>query len=189
MATESQPQESYNKPAYGLSSWNYGSFHASNPYYAPPKVPRPNSAAVVDSANRPIQRSQSVNKFGKRKLEPEERIVTEDYLKAMKDVRTIKNSNSQHKKRMNTSHMGRTSGTNNNELSSSCNRRESLNSQGGSQIISKKNLKYQLTFEEWAIMKNKQNEIFKRVQVIKESEDKKFELFNKKIDENYDKVK
>jgi hypothetical protein len=171
MSTETQ---SYNKPSYGLSSWNYGSFHASNPCYAPPRHTR----CQTESEDIRCQ-SAKFNKHGKRKLAQDERIVTEEYMKVMKDSKTIKNSNTQ--KRLNTS-VGRS----NTEINTSINRRDSLNS---SDVLKKKNLRYQLSFEEWAIMKNKQEEIFKRVQVIKESEDKKFELFNKKIDQNYEKVK
>lgn len=54
---------------------------------------------------------------------------------------------------------------------------------------STKCVKYQLSFDEWYTLKAKQEEIFKKVKMIKENEDQKFEYFNKKIDENYDLVK
>jgi hypothetical protein len=177
MSSETQ---SYNKPNYGLSSWNYGSFHSSNPIYAPPR--RANTETSVNDSKP--QRCQSTNKYGKRKLAPEDRIVTDDYLKVMKDARIIKNATPHAQRRVNTS-VRRSNDTG--ELNSSINRKDSMND--GPSQIQRKNLKYQLSFEEWAIMKNKQEEIYKRVQVIKESEDKKFELFNRKIDQNYEKVK
>ncbi len=141
---------------YGLSSWNYGSYHYNNPCYTKPKN---------QENQKHLQRSQSANfnKYGKRQLSQEEKIVTDDYLKAIKDTKTMKKLN----------------------------RKDSFNnpSYNNSQSTLKKNLKYQLTFEEWTIMKNAQNEIYKNVQNIKETEDKKFELFNKKVDENYDIIK
>ena len=141
--------------SYGLSSWNYGSFHPNNPVHK--EQPK----------NKTMQRSQSVNfSNGKRKLAPDEKIVTEEYLKAANDIKVIKSM--RRKDSFNSEH------------------NKSINSQN-SQI--KKNLKYQLTFEEWAIMKSAQNEIYKNVQMIKENEDRKFELFNKKVDENYDQIK
>jgi hypothetical protein len=141
--------------SYGLSSWNYGSFHPNNPVHK--EQPK----------NKTMQRSQSVNlNNGKRKLAPDEKIVTEEYLKAANDIKVIK----------------------------SMRRKDSFNSEHNKSINSqmsqnKKSLKYQLTFEEWAIMKSAQNEIYKNVQMIKENEDRKFELFNKKVDENYDQIK
>jgi hypothetical protein len=136
--------------SYGLSSWNYGSFLPSNP------------AHNVKS----VKRSQSVNLLNKRKLTQDEKIVTEEYLKAVNDNKVIKNLK----------------------------RKDSFNSEHNKSLYSKnsqmkKDLKYQLSFEEWAIMKSAQNEIYKNVQMIKENEDKKFEMFNKKVDENYEQIK
>jgi hypothetical protein len=171
-----------NKPNYGLSSWNYGSFHPSNPYHN-----KQANAACADNKTT-MQRCQSAsgfNQHGKRRLNPDEKIVKDEYLKVMKDNKTIQNAA---KARKNPNRLPSSSGVvRSSEEGNSFVMRDSLNS-GDSQIL-KKNLKYQLTFEEWAIMKNKQDEILQRVKVIKESEDKKFELFNKKIDKNFEKVK
>jgi hypothetical protein len=186
MSSETQTQ---NRQNYGLSSWNYGSFHSTNPYYAPSHKPQNDNQQNLQRC----QSASSFNKYGKRKLREDEKIVTDEYLKVMRDNKTINSSNGvlPHRRPSSTIKIVRVSETDddNNNNDSSMRRRDSINSQTGLQTIAKKNLKYQLTFEEWAIMKNKQDEIYKRVKEIKESEDKKFEKFNKKIEENYEKVK
>jgi hypothetical protein len=141
--------------SYAPTSWNYGSFHPNNPVHK------------EHEKTRTMQRSQSMNfNNGKKKLSRDEKIVTEEYLKAANDIKVMKNIK----------------------------RKDSFNSERYRSLYSqnsqvRKNFKYQLSFEEWAIMKSAQNEIYKNVQMIKENEDKKFELFNKKVDENYQHIK
>jgi hypothetical protein len=138
------------KTAFAPSSWNYGTFHQTNPYY--------------NRKQSGIKRSNSValNEYGKRKVPDEEKIVTEDYMIMMKEFKAIKNMDT---------------------------RLEIDKKQTESSINSipsgKKNLRYQLSFEEWVAVKAKEEEIYKNVKLIKEKDEKNLELVNTKIDQNY----
>jgi hypothetical protein len=82
------------------SSWNYGSFHQTNPRYTkiekekekekPIKLlikENPQDKNLLPSKNN---NNNNMNKFGKRILNNEEKIVTEDLLKAMNDNKNIR---------------------------------------------------------------------------------------------------
>jgi len=217
-------QEGYSKSGYALSSWNYGSFHHCNPYYQKGEFLRTrgreeeekNSNTNYNNAKR--AQSAGLNKYGKRRLQEDERIVTEEYLIAMKELKAIKNNpnasnnisgNRSKSKKIESAGTGNlnisdnTSNLNNinncsNNYNSNFNSSSSQNliinnnslSGGNSGTFSNnktnvKPFKFQLSFEEWAAVKAKQQEIFKKVKIIKESEDNNFEFFNKKIDDNY----
>ena len=69
---------------YSCSSWNYGSYTPYNPYYT-----QQIKYSNVSNQNRPIQiqKSNAYNKFGKRSLPEEERIVTNDYMKEINHLK------------------------------------------------------------------------------------------------------
>jgi hypothetical protein len=161
-------EPSYEKTGYALSSWNYGSFHHCNPYYQ--------RREYLKSENH-VQRQSSVNlnKFGKRPLKEEERIVSEEYLVVMKDLKTLKSLNRPNRNiRRNTNSMTNKENTDEKDHNYPTCPNSKVNK-----------MKYQLSFEEWTAVKAKQKEISTKVKIIKESEDQNFESFNKKIDENY----
>jgi hypothetical protein len=80
---------------YACSSWIYGSFHHSNPRFIKSEQP----VKLIGEAQRqnknpqnseqPVT-AQNLNKYGKRKLAENEKIVTEDFLKAMSDNKNIR---------------------------------------------------------------------------------------------------
>lgn len=169
------------KTGFTPSSWNYGSFHQSNPIYQR-KEQRPEE----DKPGH--KRASSTNPYGKRVLKEDEKIVTDEYLKCLNDQKTIKSSNMNRNRstvklkiKSQSSHQ-----SSKNELQNELN--ESIRP-CSSKVLSNKSLKYQLSFDEWAAVKDKQKEIYNKVHRIKEEEDKNFENFNKKIDQNYQVVK
>jgi hypothetical protein len=184
----------YQKTGFSLSSWNYGSFHHCNPFYQ--------QGEYIKSANNKNdnRRSDSVNPIGgKRILKEEEKIVTEEYLKNLKEYKIMKGENRTLTKNKSASILKVACSQSNIKTQEDCAAQPVYTSQHSiskqnittpnSNFNSKKNLKYQLNFKEWALVKDKQQEIFKKVKKIKEDEDKNFEYFNKKIDENYQVVK
>jgi hypothetical protein len=177
------------------SSWNYGSCYPCNPYYNKREQEVERNTNYNSDNNHERSQSAGLNQFGKRKLQEDEKIVTEDYLQMMKDFKVIKSQNTGgNKMKRNKSsaqirissneHLG---GENSQNYHNSQNLSQYSHSQ--SQIknpnTTNKPFKYQLSFEEWAAVKAKQMEITKKVKIIKESEDQNFEFFNKKINENY----
>jgi hypothetical protein len=187
--------QNYQKSGFSLSSWNYGSFHHCNPYYQKREYLAEDNKFQADETHKEKLRSMSasLNKFGKRKLQEEEKIVTEDYLKLLHDVKVIKGNNSKqssNKGNSNPNQPGTISHSSGNLIQT-----YSQNSQESSKLnflsvnSNKKNIKYQLTYDEWATLKAKQQEIYNKVKSIKETEGQKFEYFNRKVDENYNQVK
>lgn len=102
-----QANQKINQNGYALSSWNYGSFHYSNPRYVkkeqvPIKVIGSEAEKINNNNNTNTNntnymninaskpKTSDFNKYGKRKLTETEKIVTEDYLKAMNDIKNIK---------------------------------------------------------------------------------------------------
>lgn len=189
---------------YAPSSWNYGSFHPCNPYHQ-----REQARHTRDQNDNLNKRSQSanLNHLGKRTVPEEEKIVTEGYLQMMKDFKAIKNCNNNNKnlKRNKSSahfkgslqsqyeitnenyNTSQNLNVNTSQISGSVNAAQNLQKSIKSinSFKSSKSFKFQLSWEEWAAVKAKQQEIFKKVKIIKESEDQNFEYFNQKVDENY----
>jgi hypothetical protein len=169
------------KLKYVPSSWNYGSFHPNNPYYN-------RKSSTKENKNTANTRSSSanVNRFGKRKLQEDEKIVTEDYLKTMNEMKTIKqvknNNTNGHRSSVSVNRQDTQSTDPNKESEGEKSLMRVLNS-------SKKSFKYQLSYEEWVAVKAKEQEIYKNVKLIKDQEDENFEHFNSKINENYNVVK
>ena len=150
------------KNAVSCSSWAYGSFCPNNPGY----FSKTNSE--VGKVNKEIS-SQ------KRQLKEEEKIVTNDYLKNMRDFKIIKGEMKRNK-------------------SSSAFSRQSNSkvNQSGSQMSTTNNnvlttnkisrFKYQLSFDEWNAVKEKQQMIYKEIQKLKNEEDEKFKRLKNKVD-------
>jgi hypothetical protein len=164
-------EPTYEQTGYALSSWNYGSFHHCNPYYQRREYIKSESKAQPPS-------SVVLNEYGKRLLRDEEKIVSEEYLVVLKDLKTFKSLNQNIPKKTSSTNLI----TNKEEKSISLEKDENYTSCQNSKI---NKMKYQLSFDEWNAVKAKQKEISTKVKVIKESEDQNFESFNKKIDENY----
>lgn len=180
MSEVSMSCRSSNRLSYVPSSWNYGSFHPNNPYYNRRKPTKDNKNTANTRSN-----SANLNRFGKRILQEEEKIVTDDYLKTMNEMKTIKKLNNNIK--------GHKSSSSVNRLNTQTSEGDK-ESQGEVSLIkimnsSKKSFKYQLSYEEWVAVKAKEQEIYHNVKLIKDQEDQNFENFNSKINENYNIVK
>ena len=177
MSDASNSCRSSKKLSYVPSSWNYGSFHPSNPYYNRRTAPKDNANKTGD-----LKRSSSanLNRHGKRILQEEEKIVTDEYLKSLKEFKTIKNIGHKSSTSLNRQNPQECELQNDSENEASI--LKVMNS-------SKKSYKYQLSYEEWIAVKAKEQEIYNNVKLIKDKEDQNFENFNSKINENYNIVK
>ena len=72
---------------FSCSSWNYGSYSMSNPYFVQGNRPSSNQ---YRQPNVQKVNNYSYNKFGKRILPEEERIVTNDYMSTINHLKKIK---------------------------------------------------------------------------------------------------
>jgi len=235
---------------YALSSWNYGSFHYSNPRYT--RTEHPIKVISAETANEKVQNivrpvTSQLNKFGKRKLAENEKIVTEEYLKAMNDSKNIRgtsrklnqnrstsnirsssnnylnkkdykeypnnlqvnNTNSNYYENQNTSNLirnnsnftGNSNAINNNtneNLQQSSNNMSNNSRVNNLQDRSKyssakkdkpKIYRYGMSFEEWNSNKNRQIQVTKNLNLLKEHELREYEKIEQKIEQNYNKIK
>ena len=191
----------YPNSNYSCSSWNYGAYAACNPCYIQQLK---TSNALGQKNYNPTQYANLYNKYGKRPLREEERIVTNEYLQNInhmkrmekaKDIfrtksangfhtRTYRNTNNNNNININNnSHMN----TNKNENMN--NQNEQINNNTHSTKTDMTNYKFRLTYEEWLEVKNKQRMIFNQIKKIKEQEDEKMEKVNKKVDKKYKEIK
>ena len=184
---------SYNIPKnnYSCSSWNYGAYASCNPCYI-----QQNKIANPISQNRinPSQNYNLYNKYGKRPLREEERIVTNEYLQNInhmkrmekaKDVFRTKSANGirqTHRKNTNNNNQ-----TNNNQKNVNDTNNNNNNEVNIKTDISK--YKFRLTYDEWLEVKNKQISIFNQIKKIKQQEDEKMEKVNMKVDRKYNEIK
>ena len=76
-------------PVYSCSSWNYGAYSISNPYFVQENKTLQNQ---YNQPNIPKTYNYSYNKFGKRILPEEERIVTNDYMSTINHMKKMKQS-------------------------------------------------------------------------------------------------
>ncbi len=236
---------------YALSSWNYGSFHCSNPRFSktqqPVKLiaaPEPQNCIYPIKLDQP--RTAQVNKYGKRKLADNEKIVTEEFLKAMNDNKNIRgvsrkinknrssailrnsstnknykvdseqhcNYSSNNYENENTSNLVRNNSNytrdsnnnniinynynnqgypnNNTQLSNNItgNNHEQRNRSRISSAQKEKEriYKFGMTFDEWSENKNRQIQVIKNLNMLKEHELREYEKIEEKIEENYKKV-
>ena len=113
------------------------------------------------------------NRYGKRVLRADERIVTNDYLKGIKYMKDMEKEELKRTKSANglRKRTNRKNAPNNNETNTN------------------KKYHFQLTYEDWIEVKNKQKMIFNQIKKLKELEDEKNEKLNLKIDKKYKEIK
>jgi hypothetical protein len=179
---------------YSCSSWNYGAYAACNPCYI-----QQIKAANPMGQNRynPAQNANLYNKYGKRTLREEERIVTNEYLKNINHMKKMEKSKdlfrtkSAHglRVRTNTNRNTNTNINNNNNNNNINNNQNEQNINNTNTKTDMSNYKFRLTFDEWLEVKNKQRMIFNQIKKIKEQEDEKMEKINMKVDKKYKEIK
>ena len=160
---------------FSCSSWNYGSFCAFNPSYISQQQRIPNN-------NNPANNNNIYNRYGKRILREEERIVTNEYLKGINYMKEMKKEELKRTKSANgikrRTYRESTNGNkNNNDINESNNN------------TTAKKYHFQLTYEDWIEVKNKQKMIFNQIKKLKDLEDEKNEKLNLKIDKKYKEIK
>ena len=174
---------------FSLSSWNYGAYSKSNPYFQ--QGVRPISAQY-QQPNIPKTFNYNYNKFGKRILPEEERIVTNDYMSTINQMKKMKQYelNKQKKKRKNKNIQKEKEKEGEEELNEQ-NITQSQNDENKKVDIKTdtSDYKFRLSFEEWMEVKRKQQMIFNQIKKIKEEEDKKMEKMNMKVDKKYNEIK
>lgn len=162
---------------YSCSSWNYGAYAACNPCYVQQiKTPNPQNQIRYN----PLQNNQIFNKYGKRPLREEERIVTNDYLQNINHMKKMEKNKDIF--RTKSAHGLRRTHRNDNAEAND----QNLNT--NTKTDSSK-YKFRLTYEEWLEVKNKQKMIFNQIKKIKEQEDEKMEKVNMKVDKKYKEIK
>ena len=169
---------------YSCSSWNYGAYAACNPCYI-----QQIKTSNVSNQNRyiPPQNANLYNKYGKRQLREEERIVTNEYLKDINHMKKMNKNKDMF--RTKSAHGLRQTHRNNNNANNTNNDNQNNNNNNTNTKTDMTNYKFRLTYEEWLDVKNKQRMIFNQIKKIKEQEDEKMEKVNMKVDKKYKEVK
>ena len=160
---------------YSCSSWNYGAYAVCNPCYVQ-QVKTPNPQNQIRYI--PPQNNQLYNKYGKRPLREEERIVTNEYLQNINHMKKMEKNKDIF--RTKSAHGLRRTYRNNNVK---------VNDQNTNAKPDSSKYKFRLTYEEWLEVKNKQKMIFNQIKKIKEQEDEKMEKVNMKVDKKYKEIK
>ena len=178
---------------YLLSSWNYGSYSPTNPFYKSYFCSRKQSAnnksnpnILANKKNFPrstttVQLTSGNSQYykaTKRILKEEERIVTDELLNCYNHY----NKMQQHLKK------GTFRPKSVNRIMKSKLIKENENP---SKKVNEKKYKkytYKLTFTEWLSVKNKQREIFKEIIKKQKEEDEIMKRESKKIDKKYQEV-
>ena len=176
---------------FSCSSWNYGSYSMSNPYFVQGNRPSSNQ---YRQPNVQKVNNYSYNKFGKRILPEEERIVTNDYMSTINHLKKIKEfeekkSKKKHVKKNEQNEKEKDKEESQNEENIQEN--QSTNSKNKKVEIKTDttDYKFRLSFDEWMEVKRKQQMIFNQIKKIKEEEDKKMEKINMKVDKKYNEIK
>ena len=161
---------------YSCSSWNYGAYAACNPCYVQQiKTPNPqNQIRYI-----PPQNNQLYNKYGKRPLKEEERIVTNDYLQNINHMKKMEKNKDRF----------RTKSAIGMRLNQRIEEKDEPNILDKNIKKGVKNYNFGLTYEEWLQVKNKQKRIFNQIKKIKEQENEKMEKINMKVDKKYKEIK
>ena len=162
---------------FSCSSWNYGSYCAFNPSYMSHSNQR-----VTNNNNIPNQNINIYYRYGKRVLKADERIVTNDYLKGINYMKEMKKEELKRTKSANGIRR-KTYRESNNNINN--NNENELNNNN----TNKKKYHFQLTYEDWIEVKNKQKMIFNQIKKLKDIEDEKNEKLNLKIDKKYKEIK
>ena len=158
---------------FSCSSWNYGSYCSFNPSYMAP--PRPRAQSKVNIPNPNIY-----NRYGKRVLKHDERIVTNEYLKGINYMKQMKKEDLKRTKSAKGLRYTHRENNNNNINDDESNMQSSSNN---------KKYHFQLTYDDWIEVKNKQRMIFNQIKKLKQIEDEKNEKLNLKIDKKYKEIK
>ena len=172
---------------FSCSSWNYGAYSVSNPYFNQANRP---SSSQYRQVNIQKVNNYSYNKFGKRILPEEERIVTNDYMSTINHMKKIKEFESKKsKKKHKNKNEQETKEKEGEEAQNEENAPEYQTSSAKNKKVDIKtdttDYKFRLTFDEWMEVKRKQQMIFNQIKKIKEEEDKKMEKMNMKVDKKY----
>ena len=182
---------------YLLSSWNYGSYSPSNPFYKSyfnskkknlntnPDIlfnkktfPRSTTTSQLTTANTPYCPST------KRYLKEEERIVTNELL----DCFNHYNKMQKHLKKGTFRPKSVNRIINSKIIKDSGNESKNLD-KNIKKLSDTSEYKYKLTFTEWISVKNKQREIFNNIVKKQKEKEDILEEANKKIDIKYQEVK
>ena len=172
---------------YSCSSWNYGAYASCNPCYKQNKMPN----TINQNRNFTSQNNNIYNKYGKRPLREEERIVTNEYLQNINHMKKMEKSKDLFRtKSANGIRQTHRKNTNNNPNNNNQNNINDTNNNDDANVktdISK--YKFRLTYDEWLEVKNKQIIIFNQIKKIKQQEDEKMEKVNLKVDKKYNEIK
>ena len=161
---------------FSCSSWNYGAYAACNPCYVQ-KIKA--FSQQKHSRHIPPQNNNLFNKYGKRPLREEEKIVTNEYLQNINHMKKMEKN----KDRFRTKSAIGIRRHQRIEESDDPNIMETNTKKGV------KNYNYGLTYEEWLEVKNQQQKIFNQIKKIKEQENEKMEKINMKVDKKYNEIK
>ena len=173
----------YPNSNYSCSSWNYGAYAACNPCYIQQiKASNP----VGQSRYNPSQNANLYNKYGKRPLREEERIVTNEYLQNINHMKKMEKSKDLFRTKSANGLRARTNRNTNTNTNNNQNDQNVNNTNTKTDIT---NYKFRLTYDEWLEVKNKQRMIFNQIKKIKEQEDEKMEKVNMKVDKKYKEIK
>ena len=142
---------------FSCSSWNYGSYAPCNPCFV-----QQFKYSNIPNQNRYIspENNKAYNKFGKRILPEEDRIVTNEYMQSLNHMKKMEKSKDAFR------------------VKSAKVLKTNIN-----------NFKFRLTYNEWLEVKNKQQMIFNQIKKIKEEEELKMEKVNMKVDKKYQEIK
>ena len=188
-----------------LSSWNYGSYSACNPYYKTCMKYKnvlktnPNNQTKIKE-NFPQKKITGINNPNKkRRLKEEERIVTDEYIKSFNYYKKMqglmKNGKFRPKSvtRIKVNNINNLDNDNNiisdREMQNNKKLITDINSQKKNKNNNKEKIKFKLTFAEWLQVKEKQKECFNIILQKSRMEEKKQKIENKKIDIKYKKIK
>lgn len=184
---------SQTKNQFSCSSWNYGAYSYSNPYYAQQinkynTYLKPSENKTGAMINRP---QPKLTNFGKRILREEDKIVTNDYLRNINLLKKIEGKDLKNEGKFNKSKVKSTLHNdetyNNNDVSATQN--NNSGNQKSKFNKSEEDYKFRLTFDEWCTVKDKQQAIFNKIKKLKEIEDQKMEKINRNVDKKYKEIK
>ena len=171
---------------YSLSSWNYGAYSLSNPYYK-------QSQNIVEP-KKPIT-NYPMTSHGKRILKEEEKIVTDEILQNYKDLRVMhgikpkmKRTKSANINRVKNNTTNNNETLNNNNEMTTTNNQITNNNNTNESKTNTSNYRFKLNFDEWAAVKDRQQTIYNKIKKIKEQEDEKMKRINKDVNEKYKEI-
>ena len=179
---------------YSCSSWNYGAYASCNPCYIQQnKI----SNTINQSRNIPSQNYNIYNKYGKRPLREEERIVTNEYLQNINHMKKMEKSKDLFRTKsangIRQTHRKNSNNNQNNNIQNNNSNQNNINEKNNNNDINVKTdiskYKFRLTYDEWLEVKNKQIIIFNQIKKIKQQEDEKMEKVNLKVDKKYNEIK